>query len=209
MATRTTTLFSQAVVKSWLAGTGSIGSTSKDAEIDRVADSVSEFLENETGWKFVTRELVETYNGDGTRLLRLRNGPLIDPGAGIVTLLTILRDEDDLAPETIPSTAYHIDLERRLLRLKTHKDAVDPFTRGFQNVQVTYNVGFGAQDAATLPADIVRAGLDLCKYIWTEYTSGAIAASQISIGPGNVFLKPDLPLSVKQVIDRWRIPVVA
>lgn len=207
MATRTTTLWSLTVVKDWLAGTGSIGTTDLDTEIERIADSVSEFLEAETGWKFVNRELDETYNGDGNRLLRLRNGPL--PTGTIITLLTILRDEDDAVPDTIVSTAYHVDKERRILRLKTHKDAVDPFTRGFQNVRVKYNVGFGAQDAAALPADIVRAGLDLCKYIWTEYTAGAIAASQISIGPGNVFLKPDLPLSVKQVIARWRIPVVA
>ena len=207
MATRTTTLWSLAVVRDWLAGTGSIGTTDLDTEIERIADSASEFIEVETGWKFVSRELDETYNGDGSRLLRLRNGPL--PSTGTITLLTILRDEDDVSPDTIASTAYHVDTELRILRLKTHKDAVDPFTRGFQNVNVKYNVGFGAQDAATLPADIVRAGLDLCKYMWTEYTSGAIAASQISIGPGNVFLKPDLPLSVKQVINRWRIPVVA
>ena len=207
MATRTTTLWSLTVVKSWLAGTGSIGAPKKDFEIERIADSASEFLEAETGWKFVNRELDQTYNGDGTRLLRLRDGPL--PTGTIITLLTILRDEDDATPDTIAATAYHVDKERRILRLKTHKDAVDPFTRGFQNVRAKYNVGFGAKDAATLPADIVRAGLDLCKYIWTEYTTGAIAASQISIGPGNVFLKPDLPLSVKQVIDRWRIPVVA
>ena len=208
MATRATTLWSLSVVRDWFAGTGSLGSADKDTEIERIADSASEFLENETGWKFVDRELDEIYNGDGSRLLRLRNGPL-PSSETIITLLTILRDEDDASPDTILSTAYHVDKERRILRLKTHKDAVDPFTRGFQNVRAKYNVGFGIQDAVTLPADIVRAGLDLSKYMWTEWTTGAIAASQISIGPGNIFLKPDLPLSVKQVIDRWRIPVVA
>lgn len=207
MATRTLTLWSLPVVKDWLGSSSSIGTTDLDTEIERIADGVTEFFEAELGWKFVSRELDETYNGDGTRLLRLRNGPL--PTGTIITLLTILRNEDDVSPDTIVSTAFHVDRERRILRLKTHKDAVDPFTRGFQNVNVKYNVGFGAQDDASLPADIVRAGLDLCKYIWTEYTSGAIAASQISIGPGNIFIKPDLPITVKQVLDRWRIPVVA
>lgn len=208
MATRATTLWSQDKVRNWLMGPASMAAGQEDA-IDRIADWASEFLEAETGWKFVTRELDEIYNGDGSRLLRLENGPLISVTGAIVTLLTILRDEDDAAPDTIPATAFEVDKRRRLVRLKTHKDAVDPFTRGFQNVHVKYNVGFGAQDAATLPADVAGAGLDLCSYRWTEYTSGAIAASQISIGPGNIFLKPDFPVSVKKVIGRWSIPVVA
>lgn len=203
MATRATTLWSLDTVRDWLRK-GETLPTTLDARIEQIADAASEFLEAETGWKFVTRTLTEIYNGDGSRLLFLRNGPIDS-----ITSLTILRDEDDASPETIASSAFHVDKERRLLRLKTHKDAVDPFTRGFQNVTAVYVVGYGAQDSADLPADIVRAGLDLVKFGWTKYMSDGVAASQVTIGPGNLFFREDLPIEIQGVISRWRLPVVA
>ena len=196
---RPTTLFSLGTLKAWL----KVELNDQDAALARIADRASELIERETGVYFVTRTVsAETYNGDGSRVLRLRRYPVTS-----ITTLTI-KDTQDGTPTMLASGDFDLDKERGIIRLRS--PAVPAvFTALFQNVAVTYVPGFGAQDDAALPADIYAAGLDLAKMIWDEKQVGAIAASSMSIGPGNVSIKPDLPMHIKNTIDDWRRPLVA
>ena len=197
MATRATTLFSLATVKAYL----DLTPTTHDVALTQLADRVSEFIEGETGVLFVTRTVEDVYDGTGRATLRLDRYPITS-----LTSLTI-KDTQDGTPKTITSSDYDLDLARGIVRLRTTADP-SVFTALFQNVAVSYPVGYGAQDAATLPGDIYGAGLDLVKYLWTQFRTNAVAASQISVGPGNVFIKPDLPVEIRRTLDAWRRPVV-
>lgn len=201
MATRATTLVSLTRFKSWLEVP--VAETSRDTELEIVADSVSEFLERETRRIFVTRAVTRVYNGDGSIWLRLDDYPV-----EAITSISVKETQDDASPTTVSSGDYDLDSERGLVRLRAGSSPT-AFPALFQNVTVVADVGYGAQDAATLPADAVRAALDIGKMVWDELRSGAIAASSISIGPGNLYIKPDFPATLKSLVENLRRPLVA
>jgi hypothetical protein len=43
----------------------------------------------------------------------------------------------------------------------------------------------------------------MVKLLWDEQQAGATAASSISIGPGNFFIKPDWPVHIKDTLAAW------
>jgi uncharacterized phiE125 gp8 family phage protein len=193
MATKATTLWALATVKNYLG----ITDASQDALVTQIADAVSQRIESFCGDRvFVTRAFTdEFYDGDQTRFLRLRRFP--------VTTFTSLAMKDTPDGDFIGYVEQtDFDLDYRLGRLRMRNL---PLRRGFQNIKVTYTAGFGAQDAVTLPADVLQAGLDYVKLVYDEKTSGAIAATQVNLGPSNLMLKPGIPWGVKAVLDSWRV----
>lgn len=194
MATRATTLFSQSVVKAHL----EVSVSTHDAILDRIADAVSELVEQETNTLYVQRARSEVHDGDGTSRLHLEYFPI----GSTLTSLTITRSPGD-TPESIAATEYTLDTKRGIVGLHT-----DAFTKGFQNVAVTYTPGYGSQDGSDLPAEIVGVALDILKLVWSEWTSGAMAASSINVGPGSLVIKPDWPKHIRAVLDSHRRPLV-
>ena len=187
LATRTTSLCSLAALKAWLAQ-GGLSSALDDARLVPACDAASEELERQTGCVFVTRTVTETRNGDNRSVLKLRARPPV-----AVTSLTI-------GGSVVPASSYSLDPDLGLLWLTT-----GAFPAGFGNVVVVYTAGYGAQDAATLPADVVRACLDLSKAIYDELTTGAIAATSVTAGNQTFVLKAGpWPPSVERVIQSWK-----
>ena len=202
MATRATTLISLARAHDWLGIPDA--TTDHDKRIEWVANAASELIERKTGIYFVTRALTEVQDGDGTNRLHVDRFPMTT-----LTTLTI-KETQDGAAQTIASGDRDVDLERGIIQLRTTA-AVTVFTKLFQNVTVGYSTGYGAQDATTLPEDIMLACLDILKLVWDEYTSGAIAASSVSVGPGSLVIKPEWPMHIRDTLRSWSAahPVIA
>lgn len=190
-ATKATTLFGLAAVKGWLRVTDA----GQDSQIAQIADAVSARMEAATKRIFVRRTLSEVCDGDGSRRLFLKKYPVVS-----VTTLTVKSTPDQLTPTAyVAGTDFDADLTTGRLQMRNL-----PFVRGFQNVAVTYVAGWDAQDGPALPADIYQAGLDYVKAVYQEYSTNAIAASSVSLGPTTFLLKPDLPYGIKRVLDQWR-----
>lgn len=190
MATKATTMFSLDAVKAYLAVTGA----GSDDLLTRVADAASERVEAYTSRLFVTRSVTEVVDGTGRSSLRLRHFPVV--AVQEVKLRYSLLDawtSVDVAIETV------LDPRGGLLYLTGLH-----FPKGPLSTTVTYTAGFGAQDAATLPADVVQAGLELAKYIYDRKTSGATMASQITMGPTSASIIPDMPADVKAALAAHR-----
>lgn len=196
MATRATTLFSLDTVKHYL----QVSDGSRDTELDNLADAISERIEAHTGRVFVTRTVVDTLNGSGAVRLFLRKMPVVS-----LSSLTLKDTPDQVTPTPLVSgTDIDLDLKTGIVRRRS-----GTFTKGFQNVVATYTAGWGAQDASTLPADVVFAGLKWIKAEWDERTSNAVAASSISIGPSSMILKPGLPAGIQATLNTWCVRHVA
>lgn len=186
-ATRSTTIVSLAALKAWMAA-GGLSDATDDARLVRAADGASEQFEAAVARSFVTRSVTETVNGTGRNVLSLRRRP--------VTAMTSVAI-DGVA---IDSSEYAVDAELGLLWLKTRT-----FTGGVQNVVVAYSAGYGAQDAATLPADVVQAVLDLAKAAYDALSAGATAVNSVSVGNQTFILTPeDWPKSTKLAVRHWR-----
>lgn len=185
-STAATTLVSLSTLRAWMGVESS--DTAKDAVLVQCADAASAELESQTGLIFVTRAVLDTKDGAGRPDLWLSRLPVV-----AVSSVTV----DGAA---LGSSAYVLDAARGRLRL-----AAAGWPSGIANIAVAYTAGYGAQGAATLPADVVRACLDLSKAIYDEKTAGAITLSSISLGPGSMVLKSGkFPPSVQRVLDRWR-----
>ena len=187
MATAATTLWALATVKS------SIGAktTGKDTLIEQIANGVTALIERKRRRKFVTRTLAEDRDGDGSNLIYLHELPVVT-----VTSVTIKRTPDGTA-EVIASTDYDVHKPTGRIRLRS-----TTFTRGFANVSIGYDTGYGAQDALSEEvSDVYQAGLDLVKLIFDEVTTGAVAASSINIGPASFLVKPSWPKHVRAMLE--------
>jgi len=184
-ATAATTLFSLGAVKTWLGL--EIAEHKLDELLVRIADAVSARIEQATGWMFVTRTVPETWDGNDRDVRYLRARPIAS-----VTSVTV-----DGA--VVDASRYVLDGRMGRVALIS-----GTFGRGRGNCTAIVQAGFAAQDHASLPQDIVQAGLDYVKVVHDEKTSGAIAASSISIGPAQMVLKPGLPPGIQAVLKSWK-----
>lgn len=193
MATAATTLWSVGVVRTYVGITG--GDTSKDSILERIANGVTAFIERDTRRKFVTRSKTEIRDGDGGKCLFLYEYPVVS-----ITSINIVRTPEGVE-ELIPPANYTQNLEQG--KLYFHQDRLN---RGCGNLTIVYSHGYGAQDAATLPADIVEAGLQLCKLLFTQETVGAAGQAQVTIGAHTISINPSWPKEIRDTIEHWRRP---
>ena len=186
LATAATTLVSLDSFRAWMRVEDA--DDSKDALLVTAADAASAELEQATSLIFVTRTVTDTLDGSGRVDLWLSRRPIVS-----VTSVTVNGAEVD-------ASLYVVDAKMGRLRMKA-----GAWSEGIANAAVVYSAGYGAQGAATLPADVKRACLDLAKAIYDELVSGALTLSSVSMGPGSMVLKTgQMPPSVERVLDRWR-----
>ena len=191
-STKATTLWAIATVRTWMGITD--GDVSQDDVLAQLADEASELIERHTKRKFVTRTITEIRDGDGGKYLYLHEYPVVT-----FTSLTVLRSPTDATPETVATTSYVVAKDRGVVYL--HSDSL---TVGTGNVTATFTCGYGAQDNTALPQDIVGVGKEIVKLLHVEKTTGAVAASSISVGNQTFVLRPDWPKHIKQTLDGWR-----
>jgi len=88
------------------------------------------------GREFVSQTFSETYDGDGTRRLHLRQFP-------VTSLTSVTITDTDGTEYDIATTAFRVDGVAGIIEFKP--DAADDFTwfpEGFQNVAVVYVAGY-------------------------------------------------------------------
>ena len=171
--------------------------TSEDVVLSRLADGATALIERYTRRKFVTRTLTEIRDGDGSKLLWLREIPVVT-----FTSLTVLRSPTDATAETVSADDYEVN--KAIGKVWLHSDQLN---KGVGNVTAVYTAGLGTQDAAALPQDVMAAGLELVKLLYTEKDAGMVAAQSINIGPHTFMLRPEWPKQIKQTLDDWRRPL--
>lgn len=157
----------------------------QDALITLVGDRVCADLERETGRTFKKRATVtDVLDGTGTRAIVLSRVPVL-----AVASVTV-------ADTLIDATLYAVERRVGLLRMKS-----GVFPRALGNVSVVYSAGF---EDADLPADAIGVALDVARYIYDRASTGAIAASSLSIGGSNINIVPGLPRDLRNSIERLR-----
>lgn len=189
-STKSTSLVSLNSFKDWMKVKNP--ASDEDDRFVRAVDAASEEIEKQTARIFVTRTLTETVNGTGQAALILKYAPISDASAVTLTVN---------GTTLVNGTDFYVDTELGAIEMLNRGS----LTRGQRNVVVTYPAGFDKQDGPALPADVVRACLDLAKAIYNELTSNAIAMSSITMGPTTTVIKAeDFPRSVSRVIRTWK-----
>ncbi len=187
VTTAVTTLVSIDAIRAWMGALDA--DDTKDALLAQCADAASAELEQLTSRIFVTRTVTDTLDGQGRPDLWLSRRP-------IVSVTSVTMDGALVDPGR-----YVVDATLGRLRMPAGS-----WTVGIANLVAVYSAGYGAQGAATLPVDVVRACLDLAKAIYDEKATGAITLASVTMGAaGSVTLKTGkYPPSVERVARTWR-----
>lgn len=197
MATKTTTLFSLAVVKAYLSVQSS--NTGKDSVIEKIADGVSAKIEQLTRRYFVRRDVTETLDGNGQPSIRFSHFPIYS----FTTLSTRVTLVDDFA--VVATTEYETDLRTGTVWLRGSTLAGDSvFPKVPRSVRGVYNAGFDAQDGVLLPSDVVGAGLDWVKFTYDRWAAGLVLAGSASMGGMSVAVIPKPPQDVVDALAPWK-----
>jgi hypothetical protein len=190
MATKATTIWSLAVVKSHVKATG----TALDTQIARLADGVSSRIEEFLGRKVVSQSVTEVLSLDScSQKISLQTYP-ISAVAELKYRWTMLNDWTALA-----ASDYEIDAARGWIF-----SLFRSFPEGDRTVSVTYTAGWDAQDGVLIPSDIYTLGLDFVKYVYDRWNNDLGAVSSVSAGQRNATLLKDIPDDVKQALERHR-----
>ena len=203
MAIAATTLWSLDTVRAWLGATAS----GKDTQLEQIANGVTALIERETGRIFVQRAITEKRDGDGSSRLWLRRAPVVS-----IASITVLRQPTDSAAETFDAGDYRFNMETG--KIEAHDEW---FTRGLENVTVTYTAGLATQDGTAFTAvpdaeqlwhAAFGIGLEMITYIQQETMSGSTGATSVQVGPASFSVKPDWPKAVKAGLRALKRPVV-
>lgn len=145
----------------------------------------SRFIEEHCRRRFKKAQYTEVYDGDGTPTLFLDNYPVIS-----VSGLSI----DSVAYD---SSDYVVYSEGRIRLVDG-----SVFTRGDQNVQVTYEAGY-----ESVPEDVEMCCVELVAAKFKQIDSDRIGISSQSFGDQSVsFLESELTDKIKNVLNRYRKP---
>ena len=167
--------------KLWLG----INTASDDAQIQRLITAASDFIAQYCRRNFaVTAYTQSKYNGNGNRMLVLRNWPLIS-----VELLQI----DNV---TVPETEY--TFYERMIYLKSRV-----FIRGLNNVTVNYTAGY-----TSTPPSVEQACIDLVALKYRERDRIGHASKSIN-GETVSFLIAEMHPNTRKVLDEFRDKVPA
>lgn len=188
-ATKSTTLFSIANVKAYCKA----AATGHDAALVQIADGVSERIDAYIRRPFVTRAIVETREGNNTQSLQLRHFPVTAVSSARIRY-SMLQDWTALL-----NTEYELDGFRGYLHL-----FVLFWPKVRQGCEISYTAGFGAQDALTLPQDIVGASLDFVKFLYDRWKSDTVSLGSLNLQTaGSAVIVPALPKDITDALERY------
>ncbi len=159
-----------------------------DVLLARLIAEVSGWIGLETWRDFAEQTYTEVYNGKGSNRLMLKNRPITGVTALVVDGMTILPSAG------FGQTGYTFDDD--FIYLFGYC-----FSRGMQNVQVSYTAGLLTGDPVLMLAEQVCIRLVALAYNEKDRTG---MKSQVLAGQTTSFNVDDLPADVKRMIHRLR-----
>lgn len=165
-------------VKGWMG----IAGTADDTLLERLITACSSFIQNWINRTIASQEYTETRNGNGGRSLSFLNYP-------VTSVSSVLVDGREISGYVFSPTQLMLN--------------GSCFTRGFQNVSITYMAGF-----ATIPTDIEQACIELCALRYKErdrigQMSKSIAGEVVS------FSQKDMSEDIKTLLQQYKRVITA
>lgn len=168
-----------------------ITTTANDAVLSALITNVSAAIESYCNRTFASTSYTETRNGQGGCRLFLANGPVTAVASVSVDGVAI-----PPAPDAL-SSGYLVDANTVYLRGYC-------FTRGVQNVMVTYTAGFAA-----VPGDVAQACIESVAAHFAKRDRIDKASETLGTQQTISYSQADMPAAVKTALKQrvwWAIP---
>lgn len=161
-----------------------------EALLTRLLVQVGAFIEGKVARAFAAADYTETYDGNGSSYMALRQGPIVS-----ISSLSI----DDVPMTASSRTAYGYAFKDSAVLLTGGLK----FSRGLQNVDVSYRAGY-----ETIPADVELAVIEGAALVYKR-RGHLDMSSQAMAGSTTSYLLEAMPESVAAVINTYRRVVPA
>ena len=172
--------------------------TNADAELQALITQASGDFHNACNRSSMfTVSYTEQRDGQGGRIMFLRNDPVQGVASLVVSGLSILQSPDGVQP------GFAVD--ESTLKLVGYF-----FRPGYGNVQIQYSAGFGASlDDPDFPGEIELAVLDWCEYRYRVRPATGMTQKKLVTGETVAYDKRDMPETTKRVIEQYKRRVPA
>lgn len=172
----------------------------EEVYLQKLLNRAREYLNTATRRKLDTATFTEYHDGDGSRVVQLKNYP--------VTSVTSIHDDPDrnfTSSSLLDSTTYAVDEVNgriTLLRDPLLRTLSTVFGCGAQNIKVVYVAGYSA---STVPDDLKQALLEMAGALYQNPQGRSIKSERIG-GYSVVYDQMNSATSdfVRSVVERYR-----
>jgi hypothetical protein len=173
--------------------------------IDRVIDSVTEYIERYCGRRFKkTTYTNELYDGDGSNCIVLNSFP-VDSSSTFTFQYRTSRDNED-SWDTFDSDEYFVDYDAGIIEMPTDVR----LARGVKIYRVTYTAGYDFDNVTTFLSDTEAGSVEYVAWVLASTTynkrkaSGDIVSERIgdySVTYGKTLFESD---DIKGILDGYK-----
>lgn len=172
-----------------------ITTTTTDAVLQSLITKVSAAIESYCNRTFASADYTETRNGGGGNRLFLANGPVTNVASVTVDGYVVSRAASPILPGFVgdESTVY--------IRPGAHPCT---FTKGVQNVTVTYTAGY-----ATIPPDVAQACIEMVASHYAKRERIDKVSETLGTQQTISYSQADMPAAVKSALKQrvwWTAP---
>ncbi len=167
--------------------------STEEGIIGQLINWASSMFDEETDRNLLADDHIEYYDGNGLKVLNLQNYPV---NSSVTEIAAYIDGDWDFTEDTkLDSDSIFIKSSEGQL---VYKDGV--FTRGNQNIKVSYNAGY-----STVPYDLRMACMELVGLLWKERNGKNWGVNSISMQDmSRTFYERGFPPRVEQVLRRYR-----
>lgn len=162
------------------------GGQIEDAATLRLVAGASAAIEQWCNRRFAAAERTEIFDGRGDTWLRPGEGP-------ILSIASLSIDGAAISPITGDAAGWYLDSGRGRILLRGLL-----FSRGVQNIALTYTAGFDP-----IPEDVQTACLELAQHRRAERTSRGVQSESLA-GQSITWGARAMPWSVEKALDSYR-----
>ena len=192
----TTDLTTLQDLKDWL----SITDSSFDAQFSALISAQSAFIRRYCNSDFIQQSYTEVRDGNGKERILLKNYPVVSVASLTIDGLSIpTRPSATAAGLVVPDPGDNAGM----IMLDGYV-----FTRGFQNVTITYTAGLFTNTAQASASDVGWACRELCAWHWKrrqrpDEVSHSMAGAQVA-----AFSQKDMPAEVATCLAQYFNPAI-
>src|SRR5574343_799668 len=133
-------------VKQWVLASGQQNSDGSDMLFESLITGVSSFIRNTLNREFGWNEVTEVYDGQGTGVIQLRQGPAYDVTGLALGNGQLVTNQDGQPPRYVLDAPRSTGSRQRLILRN------QPFPRGIGNIVITYSYGWKDSMTFTIAA---------------------------------------------------------
>ena len=179
-----------------------VNTTTNDAYFQEILNRASDLIDNQIiGRRVAEATYSEFVDGDGTRFLNLREGPIVSIAS--IALVTYTTDGTVTISDTLSAGDYFArGLRSDAWRLPGYvqTNGAWSWVEGDQNYQVTYDAGF---TTGSIPDDIVNATIYAATWLKNKRTDAGTGSRDVGQGSRSFRAEPDLLEDLRSLLASY------